>query len=484
MIIDLEYGVPPRTFHCKTNPMEHQLDALKRFIDEPYGGLLCEMGTGKTKIVLDIIGNSPEKGCLMAAPNGLHLNWDAIEIPKHFVQESSVYCWRGKPTTIRAKAEWAQFMQDDSGKFKFFLINIEAIRTEAGFSHAHAFLKSMESSHFVIDESTCIKNPKAQQTKAALKLAKMCDRKWILNGTPITQGPLDVFSQCKFLNKDALPYSTFTAFKAMFAIEHLVQMQNRSFRQISGYKNLERLKEELAPFSLRLLKEDCMDLPEKVFTAHVVELTKEQKKIYAQIKDLCMAQLNDGTIASTTIALTKITKLHQILTGFVTNDEGEEVEIPSNRISSLLQIAESASPLVIFCAYRNNVTQVAKALRDKYGPDSVVEYHGGTSKEGRTNAVQAFQEGTANFFIGTSAAAKGITLHRSNTTVYFSNNRSLETRLQSQDRVHRFGQERKCTYIDLVAPNTLDEVIIQSLLAKKDLADMVLTDLNKIIENA
>ncbi len=225
-----------------------------------------------------------------------------------------------------------------------------------------------------------------------------------------------------------------------------------------------------------------MDLPDKTFIEEHVEMTKEQTKAYNEMKDLCMAQLSSGEIVTTTQALTKLLKLHQILTGFVIDDEGTTHELPSNRIKRLLQIAEAKKPLVIFCAYRQNVAQVRDALWEAYGADKVVTYFGDTSQHERTQAVTRFQNGEADFFIGTSAAAKGLTLHRADTTVYFSNNYSLETRLQSQDRIHRIGQTNRCTYIDLITPNTIDQMILAALAAKKDLATTVLNDLTELLK--
>ena len=461
--------------------MDHQVQAFDRFQTKDYGALFCEMGTGKTKIILDIIQNGPEGAVLVIAPNGLHLNWNHSEIPKHVAVDHSCYCWKGTPTSKKAKNELDEFFQDDS-PFKFFLINVEALRTASGFRPVELFLKRHKPSHIVIDESTCIKNPKAAQTRACLKLAKLANKRWILNGTPITQGPLDLFSQCKFLSPDTIPYSSYTAFKSQYAIEATITMQNRSFKKITGYRQLDRLTKELEPFSLKLDKKDCLDLPDKTFIEEHVEMTKEQSKAYMEMKDLCMAQLASGEIVTTTQALTKLLKLHQILTGFVIDDEGTTHELPSNRIKRLLQIAEAKKPLVIFCAYRQNVAQVRDALSDAYGADKVVTYFGDTTQNARTQAVTRFQNGEADFFIGTSAASKGLTLHRADTTVYFSNNYSLETRLQSQDRIHRIGQTNRCTYIDLITPNTIDQMILAALAAKKDLATSVLNDLTELLK--
>ena len=261
-----------------------------------------------------------------------------------------------------------------------------------------------------------------------------------------------------------------------------MNMGNRSFRKIVGFQNLNNLTELIEPFTLRIEKKDCLDLPDKTFEKVVVPMTPEQERIYQSMKKDCIAMLENGDLVTTTLALTKIIKLHQILTGFVTTDDNIEHAIDNNRIAALLQIAETTRPLVVFCAYKNNVNNVREALADKFPDANIVEYTGAISDKVRNEGVRQFQVGEADFFIATSAAAKGLTLHRASTMVYFSNNYSLETRLQSQDRIHRIGQNDKCTYIDLVVPNTVDDKILNRLKEKKELSSMVLDDLIEIIK--
>ena len=462
----------------KTKPLKHQEQATERFVNEKYGALFCEMGTGKSKIILDIIQNSKTPvAVLVVAPNGLHHNWGRNEIPKH-LDKADVYCWNGSPTSKKRKQELNAFYNKQSYN-KFFLINIEALRTKSGFDFAQAFLAGTGASerHMIIDESTCIKNPKAQQTKAVMRLAKQTERRWILNGTPITQGPLDLYSQCKFLDANSIPEKTMTTFKHAYAIERTMTMGNRSFNKVVGYQNLDQLTKNIEPFSLRLEKKDCLDLPEKTFTPVYVELTAEQERVYQSIKNDSIAMLQ-GELVTTTMALTRIIKLHQILTGFVITDDDKTVNLRNNRIAILQQLAETTTPLVVFCAYKHNVVQIKKALEDY----KVVSYTGDDSTAQKNDAVRAFQDGEADIFVGTSAAAKGLTLTRASTMVYYSNNYSLENRLQSQDRIHRIGQDNKCTYIDLVVPNSIDETILKRLEQKKELSNEVLDDLIDIIK--
>ncbi len=470
----------------KTKPFKHQKEAVERFQNKPYGALFCEMGTGKTKIVLDIIQNSTDGiyNAIVIAPNGLHHNWELNEIPTHLSETKPfvTYCWKGPIKSKVKKLEWLGF-KEGVDKCRILLINVEALRTADGFKTATQFLATCDGvTHMVIDESTCIKNPKALQTKRVLDISGMVNRRWILNGTPITQSPLDLFTQCRSLHKDSIPFNTYTAFKHAFAVETTMTMGSRSFRKIIGYQNLDRLTKVIEPFTLRIEKKDCLDLPEKTFVTQAVELTPSQSKVYKSMKDDCLALLDSGQLVTTTLALTKIVKLHQILTGFVTDDEGTEHPIENNRIAALLQIAETTQPLVVFCAYKRNITDIRNALNKAFPDKKVVEFTGNVNNSVRNDGVKQFQAGEADFFLATSAAAKGLTLHRSSTMVYYSNSYSLETRLQSQDRIHRIGQTNKCTYIDLVTPNTIDEAILQRLKQKKELSSMVLDDLIQIIK--
>ena len=467
----------------KTKPYKHQEQGIERFINETYGAFFCEMGTGKTKISIDLVcNNKMSDGVIVAAPNGLHRNWYHKELPVHANETDYLaYCWNGPPKTNKSLKEWNKFIRTDDDRKKFLLINVEALRTANGYDRVVEFIENRKSVEFIIDESTCIKNPKAIVTKACIRLGGLCDKRWILNGTPVTQGPLDLFSQCLFLHKNALPFKSYTAFKSYFAIEEQVVMQQRTFRKIVDYKNLSHLTAILAPFSLHLRKKDCLDLPEKVFVEHIVPMTVAQQRAYDQLKNLCLTMLDSGELMTAEMALVKLIRLHQITTGFFVSDEGTVTHLPNNRIEALLSIAETTRPIVIFCAYKENITQVTKALTQVYGDKSVVTYTGDSTGEERTNAVTAFQEGKVDFFVGSSAAAKGITLHRASSMVYFSNTYSLEHRLQSQDRIHRIGQVNKCTYTDLVSEGTVDTAILNALQGKKQIANTILNDLRHII---
>lgn len=481
----------------KTQPYKHQQLAVERFYQSPYGALFLEQGLGKSKITLDLVTNGKTSSVLILAPNGLHANWFYKEIPQHFGlpidarahrntsgEADMAYCWKGPPTGRLGKEMLADFIRRPSSGTKFLLMNIEAIRTKNGFEPAAQFLKQNPDTMIVIDESTCIKNPKAQVTKAALKLGGMADRRFILTGTPMTQGPLDLFSQCKFLHESAIPFRTYTSFKTSFAIEEVRYAGPRSFRAVTGYRNLDRLTEVMQPFSLRLTKDECLDLPAKTWQTVTVEMSKQQERAYEEIKNNALTILESGDMVSSVIPLTTIMRLQQICSGFVTTDDGQETSLDCGKIPALLQIAESGQPLVIFCAFRYNVVQLKSQLEARFGPGCVSTYMGGMNNDQRTQAVTDFQSGKTRFFVTTSAGSKGLTLTKASTLIYYSCDYKLETRLQSQDRIHRIGQESKCTYIDLISPNSIEEKILRILGNKQELSDMVLDDLIQLVRSA
>jgi len=255
-------------------------------------------------------------------------------------------------------------------------------------------------------------------------------------------------------------------------------MGHRSFQQIVGYRRLDELSIKLDTFSNRVLKEDCLDLPEKVYTRREVELTPEQLKLYTQMKKLALAKLESGDLATTASVLTQVMRLHQICCGFLQPDEGEIQPLANNRLKELLAISEEVQgKAIIWASWTHDIQQIADALRDRFGPDSVATYYGGTPQDERQDIVTKFQDKDSplRFFIGQPrTGGYGITLTAANTVVYYSNSYDLEIRLQSEDRAHRIGQTNKVTYIDLVSPGTIDEKILKALRQKIDIAGQVL----------
>ena len=467
----------------QTQPYDHQRKAFEDSWGAEYFALLMEMGTGKTKVAIDTMAALYEAGkikaALVIAPKGVYDNWVKGEIPIHLPERIDRQVMRWTPVkTQRYESDLKDFIVNRDPILKIFVMNVEAFSTPRGMDAAEAFLYQNQDNIVIVDESTSIKNRKAQRTKNIMALQKRAKYRRILTGSPITKSPMDLFSQCNFLEERALGFNSYFAFQARYANVQKRTMGHRSFQQIVGYRRLDELSEKLDRFSCRVLKEDCLDLPAKVYVRREVPLTKEQERVYHQMKELALAQLESGELSTTASVLTQIMRLQQICCGHFQPDEGEIREIKNNRLDELMNLAEELQgKAIIWATYTHDIQQLAHTLRNRFGPEAVATYYGGTPQDERQEIVQNFQtkDHPLRFFIGQpKTGGYGITLTEANTVIYYSNSYDLEIRLQSEDRAHRIGQKNKVTYVDLVTPGTIDEKILSALRSKIDVASQVL----------
>lgn len=443
-----------------------------------------EMGTGKSKVLIDTIGILYGKGAINAvvivAPKGVYRNWSTKEIPDHLPEyvDRHIAVWSPAPRK-QEKADLVKLFHTDLDKLKIFIINVEAFSTPKGVKFTENFILGHQVL-FAVDESTTIKNPKASRTKAITKLAKNTKYRRILTGSPITQSPLDLYSQTEVLETNLLGYTSYYSFQ-----NHYGEVVNRYFggrtvRQVVGYRNLDELSQKLDSFSYRVLKSDCLDLPEKLYIRRDVTLTAEQKKLYAELKELAITELANQETVSVTNVLTQLLRLHQIVCGHIKSDDGTETPINNNRIDELIEvIAEMQGKVIIWANYRQNILEIVETLQGLFGADAVASYFGDTTPDERERIIKQFQnpDSPLRFFVGnTQTGGYGITLTEAQNVIYYSNNFDLEKRLQSEDRAHRIGQKNNVTYVDLVAKDTVDEKIVTALRNKLDLAQEVLGD--------
>jgi len=472
-----------RDYKFKTKPFDHQMTALKDSWAADYYALFMEMGTGKSKVAIDTIGALYEakqiNAALILAPKGVYDNWVQGEIPTHLPDDIKRSVVRWTPSTSKTFQESMKALVYDAfDGIKIFVMNIEALSTPRGTQVAYAFLCKNPANIMIVDESTTIKNRKATRTKNILMLAKDAKYKRILTGSPVTKSPMDLFSQCSFLSPDALGFNSYYSFQNRYALVQKRTMGSRAFQEIVGYRRLDELNLKLDSFSNRILKEHCLDLPDKMYIRRDVALTDEQKRVYTQMKKLALAKLENGELATTASVLTQIMRLQQICCGFLQPDEGEIQELDNNRLKELMEVVdELQGKAIIWATYTHDIQQVSSALRDRFGPEAVATYYGATPQDERQEIVNKFQDkdSSLRFFVGQPrTGGYGITLTAANTMIYYSNSYDLEIRLQSEDRAHRIGQENKVTYIDLVSPRTIDEKILKALRGKIDLAGKVL----------
>jgi len=467
----------------KTEPYKHQKEIFESSWKARQYALFLEMGTGKTKIAIDSLAALYEaksiNTVLIVAPKGVYANWVDKEIPQHLPDRINYKIVQWQPNITKkfreALTELADPKHDD---LHILAMNVEALSTIKGASSAFKFLKMNPDNLFIMDESTAIKNRKAMRTKNALKAAGLAKYKRILTGSPITKNPMDLFSQCNFLSPKLLNFKSFFAYQARYALVRRRMMGTRSFQEITGYQRLDELHDKLGKFSARVLKEDCLDLPDKIYTSRRVPLTKEQLTAYVQMKKLALARLEKGELSTTASVLTQIMRLQEICCGHLKMDDGTIQEIPNKRLDELFNtIDEMSGKVIIWATWVYDLARIVTKLRERYGEDSAEAFYGATPQDKRQEIVKDFQkkEHPLRFFVGNpKTGGYGLTLTAATNVIYWNNSYDLETRIQSEDRAHRIGQDRHVLYVDLISPNTVDEKILQALKSKISIAQEVL----------
>jgi SNF2 family DNA or RNA helicase len=468
------------TYPFKNKPFVHQQAYLQRFWDSPVAALFADMGTGKSFMLINNAAMLYDKGklngVLIVAPKGVYRNWYDTEIPKH-LPEHIVYrmaIWAASPRKAEQKALDELFTVTED--LKILVMNVEAFSTAKGTAFAKRFLL-VHNAMMAIDESTTIKTPGSSRSKNTEKVGRGARFRRIMTGSPVTKSPMDLYQQCAFLSDGCLNVSSYYVFQARYAVTVERQLNTHSFKQIVGYRRLDELKEKLDRFAFRVKKEECLDLPDKLYVKREVDLTDEQVKAYNEMRTLALAQIGGGLV-STVNALTQLMRLHQIVCGHVKMDDGTVKELPNNRIKELLNVVEETDgKIIIWATYRHDIEAIKIALAKEYGMNSIGTYYGDTDGDERKRVLEEFQkpDSEMRFFVGNpSTGGYGLTLTAANTMVYYSNSFDLEKRLQSEDRAHRIGQTKNVTYIDLISPGTIDEKIVKALREKIDIATQVL----------
>ena len=467
-------------YKFKTKPFAHQLKALERSWNKPYFAYFMEMGTGKSKVLIDNISMLYDQGkingALIIAPKGVYKNWYDQEIPTHMVKhiDKKMVLWQAMISQKQQKELDSLFETGED--LHISIMNVEALSTQKGVDFAKKFLFSHRAL-MAVDESTTIKNPDAKRTKSICDLGLASRYNRILTGSPVTKSPLDLFKQCEFLQPELLGFSSYYAFRSRFAKLKTMNYGGKSFQLVTGYKNLDELAEIIKPFSERILKKECLDLPPKTYIKRTIQLSTEQQKLYTQMKRMAIAELHGKTMTTAT-ALVQLMRLQQITCGHFKADDGSVKQIKNNRISELLNVLDEVEgKAVIWCHWRHDINNVVAAISKDYGPRSVVTYYGDTTTEDRQKAIKEIQnpDSEVRFLVGTpQTGGYGITLTEANTMIYFSNGYDLEKRTQSEARIDRIGQTRNMTYVDIIAEKTVDEKIVKALRKKIDIASQIM----------
>jgi len=491
--------IDPSRFNLK--PFKHQLVGTSALVRHPYFALFDEMGVGKTKQTIDaacvLFDNSEIDTVVIACPAQVKTVWldpDLGEIQKHAWVESVVHHFHGKTRDLRF-----------GRGLIWIVVSYELIRQDPPLNILVKLLRGRETM-LVMDESIFLKSPKASQTKQTYELSLHCKRRYLLNGTPIGNNLLDLYCQFKMLSPEILQCKSYFHFRARYAI-----MGGFKNKQIVGFKNAEEVNRLTAPYVLRRLKEDCLDLPPKTYSHMTVALTPENWKKYksmrddmvvwlgsdacmvrhAPVKALRLGQITSGFLGGITEMSQEEWALYGIMDGDPIMQETGETrteEIGREKLDGTMDWLErrfdenGAFRTIIWCRFRPELDRIYDEIRGcKNIMRTGVHLHsirGQQSKRERTDAVREGMAGTGPAIILGQPHAGGLGLNLTTlpNVMYISSDYSLLARLQSEDRVHRPGQTQNVGYTDVIATGpdgqkTIDHAVIKALRNKENLAD-------------
>lgn len=468
--------LPPgawQDYPFKTKPMEAQIKAFGLSRERESFAYFMEMGMGKTKVNIDVAGDLWLKGWIdmmvVLAPNGVHCQWVESEIPRHMSEKVPYKAFAHSSKWLQKdKKAYAEVMAYGEG---LRVITIASESISAGSAAdlltelVQIFGKRML---LVVDESHQWSNASAKRVKLLLKLAGSIAYKRINTGSPITDGIEGLYSQFAILNPAILGHKSQTSFNREFCQLEPIYGAPRGAMRIVGYKNLKKLQDRVDGYTFRATKEEYLDLPEKIYQTVHVPFHPEQKKIYNDLKNSAAAEIN-GTEITAPLAISVLSKLRQITGGSVLDNEGNEHEIPCNKITTLLGLCESIPKGgIVWVTYVSEARRVTEAL--KKAGYNVGTYIGATSAAERTLITAP---GAVDWLVANWSASTGLNLQHWEYNIYYSNTFNAAERWQSEDRTHRVGQDRSVTYIDLVVPGTVDEAVVQALQRKREIADTI-----------
>lgn len=529
-------------FKYKTKPYKHQVEAIKKLYGKEFGALFCEQGTGKSKIAIDIASNlfleKKINAVLLIAPNGVQKQWAHEQIPEHSPVPFKIQVWTSSSSRFRKNAQ-EDFIIDDQHphQLKWFCTNIDVFSTA---NHLMIF-KEYVLNHktlVIVDESTRIKNPSANRTinilynlgkikkhgKKVVGVEPYSKYRMILTGMMVTNSPYDLWAMFEFLKHDYFDCNYY-AFRAHYGIEvkdthpgtgrlfnrfiRLDEMNSirkyyyedhKSIEAIAyimstgesniqhilhnpglliPYKNLDKLKRDITPASYIIRKDECLDLPPKIYERIDCQLNSEQKRIYKELVKEFLS-IYDEKELSVSNKVSLVGRLQQVTGGFFPyyGVDGKkmitQITATNPKMEALkLDLEETGSEIIIIWARFVAELKMIHAELTKTFPMKKVElYYGGTWTENREKIISEFKKGEVDILIANArTAGVGLNLQRSHFQYFYSNSFSLEDRLQAEDRSHRSGQTYPVLYKDIIVKETVDEKVHQVLKGKKNLLD-------------
>lgn len=462
----------PKNFEFKVEPFRHQVVTFMHGLHHKDLAILSTMGTGKTYCAINIakywIQNGYANKALVVCPTTVLNNWrDEVEM---FSDYRAV-------TLHGARKDRLKLFNEPSD---FYIINFEA---------THRFMKQLlklDADIIIFDESTKIANPAAQMTKACFKLAGQAKYRYILNGTPISNKPLSLWSQFYVVDFGATLGESFGIYKKLYFASITMRHKGKYFSKytVRNKACMNELAREVNKKSIRYMKEECIkDMPEKTYTTRTVELPAATQKMYKEVEEQAKLELTKiEQNISAEMALTKFVKCLQITSGYIKTDEGNIIKFKKNPkmdvLKSLVEEIVPESAMVIWCKHLYTIDMIKDMLGSMH--IDFLEIRGAVKD--KSGVARLFQETSIKdipiIICQIRSGGVGINLHKASYAVFFENEWRLQDRYQAEDRIHRIGQKNVCTYIDLVVPDTIDAYVLRSIKANRDVAEYILEQID------
>ena len=479
------------------------------------------------------------KQVMIIAPNGVHRQWgktgtsvlDLGEIEKHGFVPNKRMIWQSNKKNAKMLES---FMVDNTDALKYLCVNVEAFSMSTYIALFAKFVAHAPT-FIVVDEATSIKNPEAARTENITHGLALCQRigkrlkdyfpysvgRCILTGTPEAKGPYGLWSMLEFVQKDFWGMNYY-AFKARYGIERQITFPGmmrtvrkplapEDFRAIrtkaaedkmsateiaidmnmavsdvqyildnpginTPYKNLNELRAKLATIAFTVTKNDCLDLPEKVYEVREVPMSAEQARLYKEIKRDAYTLYQQNALDAMNQAAIRI-RLRQIAGGFfpakydlssgceqeLANIENVPIGTPPKvtALQDLLENHNESLPAIVACAFRAEAKYLYSVLSKDYKCALIM---GGIDKKERDRIEDGFKQGKIEVLVAVSSTiAKGFNFQISHTMYIYSSDYNTENRMQLEDRIHRMGQKETCTYVDLLTEDSIDKRILEVL---------------------
>ena len=467
-------------------PYRHQIIGYNIAMKLKHSALFMEQGCGKTLTAIAVMGRRFLRGeinrVLIVSPASVMPVW-LLEINRYADFSNQTYIPEGS-LEQRERFFWEH--RGDNGKLQVAIVNYEAVWRFIPYNRdAHrwhidksVFTKMWNPDMIICDESQRIKSPGALQSKGLHRLGMLAKYRMLLTGTPVTNNPLDIFSQYKFLEPSIFG-PTYTSFKNRYAIAvPIVRRKTPGSKEgqiIIGYKNLDELIKKAHSIAYRVTKEEALDLPDFVDQELYCQLEKKAQLQYNEMKRESILQLSEEEFITAANILTKLLRLSQITGGYMKDESERSVCISNAKMQLLEEVVDdligAGKKAVIFVRFIPEIRAIRKML-EKQNIDYA--WIAGEVKD-RAEQVERFQEDeNCKIFIAQiQTAGLGITLTAADTAIFYSLSYSYADYDQARARIHRIGQKNKCTYIHLIAQDTVDEKVLTALKQKKSIADEI-----------